>query len=270
MKPFDPASFVTLPTETLVRDWTGVRDIGYLADDVEPGRRARCRLHVFHPKAQSGTPVLVFVHGGGLTGGSPDELPEIYKHLGCVIVTPTYRLYPDASYPDFIEDIAEALNWTYLHVAEFGGDPGRIFVAGHSAGAYLVACLALMPAFLVRHNRSPRDFAGFIPISGSMVTHFAVQMERTGSNAAICVDEAAPIHHAAKDTPPLLFLCGDSRMDIPGRAADNKLMGDALAARGNTVFKQYEIPGTDHGSVMDAAYAYLLTFIRERLADARQ
>ena len=63
-------------------------------------------------------------------------------------MSPTYRLYPDAKYPEFIEDAAAALAWTKKNAAVFGGDPDRIFVTGHSAGGYLTACLALMPEFL--------------------------------------------------------------------------------------------------------------------------
>ncbi len=266
MPSFDPATLGALSAETLVAEWATARDVSFLPDDPDAVRRARCRLDLFHPKAASGAPVLVFFHGGGLSGGDHHGTPEIYKHLGCVIVSPTYRLYPEAKYPEFIEDAAAALDWTKRHVAKFGGDPEKIFVAGHSAGGYLTACLALMPEFLARHGRSPADFAGFIPISGSMVTHFAVQLERTGANASILVDETAPLSHASKDAPPLLILCGEPGADFGSRPSDNRLMGHALMEAGSTVCRQCEAPWMDHGSILDAAYAYLLKFIRERLA----
>lgn len=262
MKTFDPSTFATLPTETVVRDWTTDKDIHYLADTADSARHDRCQLNVFHPKNQTGTPVLVFFHGGGLTGGSHNDTPELYKHLGCVIVSPTYRLYPDAKYPEFIEDAAAALAWTKKHVADFGGDPNKIFVSGHSAGGYLTSCLALMPEFLKQHDLTPFDFAGFIPISGSMVTHYAVQLERTGANNTIIVDDAAPLNHALKETPPLLILCGEPGLDFGSRPSDNRLMGHALRDAGNTAFEQYEVPGMDHGSILDAAYGYMLKFIR--------
>ena len=125
-----------------------------------------------------------------------------------------------------------------------------------------------MPEVLSSHGLSPFDFAGFIPISGSMVTHFAVQLERTGSNGSIIVDDAAPLNHALKETPPLLILCGEPGMDFGSRPSDNRLLGHALREAGNTACEQHEVPGMDHGSILDAAYAYLLKFIRQRLAPA--
>ena len=268
MKLFDFSSFATLSLKTLSEEWTTSENIHYLEAPAEGSRRERCQLDVFHPREQTGTPVLVYLHGGGLTGGDHHGTPELWKHLGCVIVSPTYRLYPDAKYPEFIEDAAAALAWTKRHVGEFGGDPAKIFVTGHSAGGYLTACLALMPEFLSSYGLSPFDFAGFIPISGSMVTHFAVQLERTGSSGSIIVDDAAPLNHALKKTPPLLILCGEPGMDFGSRPSDNRLLGHALRDAGNTAYEQYEVPGMDHGSILDAAYAYLLKFIRQRLAPA--
>ena len=268
MKTFDPTTFATLSAESIVQDWKTTRDIQYLPESADLARRTQCQLDVFHPKAQSGTPVLIFIHGGGITGGSHHDTPELYKHLGCVIVSPTYRLYPSAKYPEFIDDVAAALAWTKLHAAEFGGDPEKIFVTGHSAGGYLTSCLVQQPEFLEPYNLTPFDFAGFIPISGSMVTHFAVQLERTGSNNAILVDDAAPLNHALKETPPLMILCGEPGLDFGSRPSDNRLMGHALREAGNTAFEQYEVPGMDHGSILDAAYGYLLKFIRKNLAHA--
>ena len=262
MSAFDPSTFATLSVKAIADEWTTSDDIRYLEDETSPTRRKCCLLNVFHPKDQSGTPVLIFFHGGGLSGGDHHGTPELYKHLGCVIVSPTYRLYPDAKYPDFIEDAAAALAWTKKHVSEFGGDPNKIFVSGHSAGAYLTTCLVLMPEFLEQQGLTPFDFAGFIPISGSMVTHYAVQLERTGFNNKIIVDDAAPLNHALKETPPLLILCGEPGLDFGSRPSDNRLMGHALRDAGNTAFEQYEVPCMDHGSILDAAYAYMLKFIR--------
>lgn len=262
MTTFDPTTFATISTAQIVSDWQMSDDIAFLEDASDAARFDRCKLSVFHPKAQTGTPVLIFLHGGGLTGGDHHGTPELWKHLGCVIVSPTYRLYPNAKYPDFLDDAAAALAWTKKHIAEFGGNPDKIFVSGHSAGAYLTTCLVLMPEFLKRQGLTPFDFAGFIPISGSMVTHYAVQLERTGSNNKIIVDDAAPLNHALKETPPLLILCGEPGLDFGSRPSDNRLMGHALRDAGNTAFEQYEVPCMDHGSILDAAYAYLLKFIR--------
>jgi acetyl esterase/lipase len=180
-------------------------------------------------------------------------------------VTPNYRLSPRAKCPTYIDDAAAAVAWVKKNIAAYNGDPQRIFVSGHSAGAYLATCLATMPQFLEKKGCHPGDFAAYISISGEMVTHRAICAERGLPKGQIVIDEYSPINHVSKDVPPLILLTGGTGLDIDSRPADNKLMCDAMRVAGNTNCRHYEVPGTDHGSIMDAAYAYLLQFIRENL-----
>ena len=265
---FKPEDFRTLACEDIVKNFKQSSNIPYYDEKAvmaDPYTAERCKLDVFYPTHQKYVPVLIYFHGGGMSGGSKDEKMELYKHLGCVIVTPNYRLSPRAKCPSYIEDAAAAAAWVKKNIASYNGDPNRIFVAGHSAGAYLATCLATMPQFLEKQGCRPGDFAAYISISGEMVTHRAICAERGLPKGQIVIDEYSPINHVSKDVPPLILLTGGTGLDIDSRPADNKLMCDAMRVAGNTGCRHFEVPGTDHGSIMDAAYAYLLQFIRENL-----
>ena len=265
---FKPEEFRTLPSEDIVKNFKQASDIPYYdesAAKADPYIVERCKLDVFYPTHEKNVPVLIYFHGGGMAGGSKEMKMELYKHLGCVIVSPNYRLSPRAKCPSYIEDAAAAVAWVKKNIAAYNGDPKRIFVSGHSAGAYLATCLATMPRFLEKQGLRPADFAAYISISGEMVTHRAICAERGLPKGQIVIDEFAPINHVSKDVPPLILLTGGTGLDIDSRPADNKLMCDAMRVAGNTSCRHYEVPGTDHGSIMDAAYAYLLQLIRENL-----
>jgi len=265
---FNPGEFRTLGCGEIVNSFKLATDIPYRdANDAKADAYVaeRCKLDIFYPTHRKNVPVLIYFHGGGMIGGSKDSMMELYKHLGCVIVTPNYRLSPRAKCPSYIEDAAAAAAWVKKNISAYNGDPGRIFVSGHSAGAYLATCLATMPQFLEKQGCRPGDFAAYISISGEMVTHRAICAERGLPKGQIVIDEYAPISHVSKDVPPLILLTGGTGLDIDSRPADNKLMCDAMSVAGNTNCRHYEVPGTDHGSIMDAAYAYLLQVIRENL-----
>jgi acetyl esterase/lipase len=92
--------------------------------------------------------VIVFFYGGGWHAGERGDYgfaAAAFAAQGFIAVIPDYRLVPEVRYPEFLEDGALALHWVVAHIAEYGGDPGKICVAGHSAGAYIAAMLALDP-----------------------------------------------------------------------------------------------------------------------------
>ncbi len=129
--------------------WAGVRierDIAYGPDPLQ-------RLDVFTPiKAKrKNLPVLLFVHGGGFTRGDkhgafyPDNITLWAAKNGMVGVNIDYRLAPKAPWPAGVKDLASAIAWTQAHIARYGGDPNRIVLFGHSAGANHVADYAAHP-----------------------------------------------------------------------------------------------------------------------------
>ena len=134
------------------------------------GNEPRQRLDVFQPVAAARpAPVVVFFYGGSWRRGNRADyrfVGEALASAGIVAVIADYRLYPDVRYPTFIDDAAAAVAWTLREIARYGGDPRRVFVMGHSAGAYNAAMIALDPRWLAASGASPRQLAGWIGLAG--------------------------------------------------------------------------------------------------------
>ena len=143
----------------------------------------RSRLDLYCPAGAKNLPCLVWFYGGGLTGGAKSEpytraICRALASEGILVACADYRLSPKAKYPAYIEDAAAAVAWVKQHAAEYGGDANRVFVGGHSAGGYLTAMLGLDPQYLRAVGVNVTDLAGFIPISGQMMTHYTIREER--------------------------------------------------------------------------------------------
>jgi acetyl esterase/lipase len=134
-----------------------------VASGVAYGTGPRHRLDVYAPTQIAAlAPVVFFIYGGGWSRGEKSEYQFVGQALasrGFVVVIADYRLYPEVVYPDFLYDCAAALGWVEDNIATYGGDPNRLFLAGHSAGAYSAAMLGLDPSFL-------REFGVTMPING--------------------------------------------------------------------------------------------------------
>jgi acetyl esterase/lipase len=146
---------------------------GYVATtDVAYGDGPRRKLDVYVPATlPPGTkaPVVVFFYGGSWRFGEKADyrfVGEALTSKGIVAVIADYRLYPEVSYPTFLDDTAAAVAWAYRHIGAYGGDPQRIFIAGHSAGAYDAAMVAYDDRWLAKYGLSPQQFRGFIGLAG--------------------------------------------------------------------------------------------------------
>ena len=138
--------------------------------DLAFGSQPRQQLDVYRPREQSGLqPVVVFFYGGGWTGGVKEKYRFAASGLterGFVVVIPDYRVYPDVVFPAFVEDGAAAVRWVVDNIADYGGDPQRIFIMGHSAGAHIGALLSFDERYLQRVGVHIATLAGFIGMSG--------------------------------------------------------------------------------------------------------
>ncbi len=131
--------------------------------DLTYGEDPRHRLDVYQPEGASDLPVFVYVHGGGYRTGERDINDEVYANVlhffsrqGMLGINATYRLAPEAAWPSGAEDLRGVIEWVRAHAEEYGGDPNRVFMMGHSAGATHVATYALDPRFqpVGGHGRS--------------------------------------------------------------------------------------------------------------------
>jgi len=142
--------------------------------DLPYGQNPRQRLDIYRPRGEHRrAPVVVFLHGGRWQHGSRREyrlLGAALGKAGVVAVIPDYRLYPEVRFPAWVEDAAQALRWVYDNIGLFGGDPLRIFVAGHSSGAHSAALLALDEHFLSDRGLPSKTVRGFIIMAGPVAT----------------------------------------------------------------------------------------------------
>lgn len=240
-----------------------------VATDIRYADGARHTLDVYRPRGAVNAPVLVFFYGGGWQSGAKNMYRFIAASLaarGYITVVPDYRLYPDVKFPDFLVDGANAVQWVRQNIATFNGDTSRMFIMGHSAGAYIAAMLALDGTWLRDVGLDPaRDVAGFIGVSGPY--DFMPLGDRTlaeifgGANRPV----TQPITYAAGRKPPALLLTGGAdRIVEPGNSAR---LAAKLRENGNDA-TEILYPSFGHITIL-AGFAPFLAKFFEPLRDMR-
>ncbi|MEO6248306.1 MAG: alpha/beta hydrolase [Sphingomicrobium sp.] len=208
------------------------------------------KLDVYAPaRARSGAalPVVIFYYGGGWVGGSRGGYGfagSAYASKGFVTVVPDYRLVPGVRFPTFVEDSAQAVRWTRDNIARFGGDPRRINLAGHSAGAYNAAMIALDGHYLKDIGVDPKIVRSAALLSGPYdFLPFDEQRGRDALGAWPRPLETQPIHFASAAAPPMLLATGNA--DDIVRPRNSEALAARLGALGvPVVLKLY--PGKSH------------------------
>lgn len=229
----------------------------------------RCRLDIYHPTDTADLPVIVWFYGGGLTGGKR-YIPEELKESGYVIVSPGYRLLPNVEISKCIDDAAAAVAWTFRNITRYGGNPSKIFVAGHSAGGYLTSMIGLQKKWLENYDIEADSIKGLIPYSGQAITHFALRKAKGISELQPMVDEFAPMFHIRKDAPPYIIITGDRNDELYGRYEENAYLWRLLKLIGHPDARIYEIEGHDHGEMVTPAHHILKDNIDRILHKKRQ
>lgn len=140
------------------------RDIAY----AEP-KSERQLLDVYAPATGSNLPVVVWVHGGGWMRGSKNEVdhkPQAFVERGFVFVPMNYRFIPHVTMDVIVRDVAKATGWVHANISRYGGDPTRIFLMGHSAGAQLAALLCTDSRYLKAEGVPQSSLLGCVPVDG--------------------------------------------------------------------------------------------------------
>lgn len=178
------------------------------------GSDPRHRLDIWAPRRASdeALPVVVFFYGGGWSEGQAADYGfagAAYAGNGFIAVVPDYRLVPSVRFPAFVDDGALAVKWVRDNIARFGGDPGRITLAGHSAGAYIGAMLALDQRYLRNAGVDPGIVRAAALLSGPYDFYpFTEARGRNAFGAWPNPAETQPISFARADAPPMLLVHG--------------------------------------------------------------
>lgn len=219
--------------------------------------RSRLKLDIHYRNDTTGMPVLIWFHGGGLTGGRK-HIPEELMNQGYVVVAPNYRLIPDVDVEECIDDAAEAVNWVIRNISSYGGDPSKIFVTGHSAGGYLASMIGLDKSRLQKYGIDADSLAGIIPYSGQVVTHYSARKMQGIGPLTPVIDRNAPLFHVRKDAPPYIIISGDAEQELYGRYEENLYMWRMLRLTGHPDVKIFKLDGYDHGDMIAPGHHILL------------
>lgn len=226
-----------------------------LGNGVSYGPLGRHQLDVWAPSHPDNArlPVVIFFYGGGWHAGERGDYGfagAAFAGQGFLALVPDYRLVPEVRYPGFLEDAALAVRWAVSHVAEYGGDPTKISVAGHSAGAYIAAMLALDPRWLGAVQLPSDTIRAGVLLSGPFdFAPFREWRGRSTFGAYHDPAETQPINHVRADAPPLLLQHGSS--DRLVYAKNSRSLSAALTSVGALhEFKVYK--GCDHAGTVVA------------------
>lgn len=194
------------------------RDISYGPADWQA-------LDVYRPQSESDDlPVILFFYGGGWDSGAKESylfVAQAFTELGYVVVVPDYVKYPTGKFPQFMEDGARAFAWTRENVEQYGGDPQRIFMAGHSAGAHLGALLLTDDRYLEAQGYSPTDIRAFAGLAGP----YNFTPEEPQYQRIFAPPENYPLIRASR------FVSGDEPPMFLARGGDDGTVGPQNQAR---------------------------------------
>lgn len=223
--------------------------------------RERCQLDVYYPTDGHDAPVVVWFHGGGLTGGNrfvPEELTE----AGLVVVAVNYRLMPRAQMSDCIDDAACAVAWAFAHAAEFNGSARKVYVTGHSAGGYLTSMIGLDKHWLAKYNVDANSIAALLPLSGQAITHFARREQQGIPAYQATIDEYAPLTFVRPDAAPMLVISGDRNEEMNGRYEEQAYFWRMMLLCGHKKVWLYEMQGYNHGEMYRPGLGVVKKYIR--------
>lgn len=221
------------------------------------GRGPRQSLDIWVPEgAREGDrlPVVVFFYGGSWDSGDRESYGFAGRALagqGFVVAIPDYRLVPKAHWPDFLHDSAAAVAWVHQYIGTLGGDPDRIALMGHSAGAYNAAMLALDPQWLRGAGSDPALIRG---VAGMAGPYDFLPLEKGGRAEKAMgkvrpVERTQPIAFARGDAPPMWLATGEDDDVVRPRNSQN-LAAAIESAGGSAVLRVY--PGIGHSGMIMA------------------
>lgn len=210
---------LTLPSAELAPGVETRKDIVYTPG--KPEDEGKHKLDLYLPKDKKNFTVLFFIHGGAWRSGDRSRYAALgnrFARAGIGTVIISYRLAPQNPHPAQIEDAAAAFAWVVKNIEQYGGDPKRIFVGGHSAGGHLTALLTLDPRYLAAHGLSAASIHGAMALSGVYSIH---GLESVFGSDADKQKAASPLSYVKAPAPPFLVTyCEWDYATLPGQAEE--------------------------------------------------
>jgi len=244
---------------TYVDRWTaqsaGVRAQAPCELDLAYGPSPRQRLDVFAPPGPApsgGRPALLYVHGGYWQGGDKDIysfLAPAATRMGALYIAATYDLCPTVTMTALVEQTRQVVDWLHVHAGEIGLDPGRLVVAGHSAGGHIAASLAHTD--WSARGLPKNALAGALPLSG-LYDLEPIQLNYLNAACRMDAAEAAslsPIRHINPGTPPTILAVGAA--ELPELVRQTRDYGAALTRAGVPPLAVIETPDDNHFSIVE-------------------
>jgi len=249
----------------------------------------RQTLNVYAPAKKSDTPapVIFWIHGGGWQSGEKTNVqlkPKFFTEQGFVFVSTNHRFVKTVPMNEILSDIAKSLHWTHDHVAEFGGDPNRIIIMGHSSGAQLAAYTAIDDRYLKAEGLSLKMFKGCVPLDADtfdipLIIQIASAKRKAagkpeptwghreyfGGTPELWADYSCTNHvESGKGIPPFLILHVGA---TPETTAQAKRLESVLLSK-KVSAKAFGAPDSDHGKINndiglegDASTAEVMAFL---------
>ncbi|MCC6073113.1 alpha/beta hydrolase [Massilia sp. MAHUQ-52] len=229
-------------------------------DGIAYGAHLRHKLDVYVPNGGgAGAPVVVFFYGGNWNAGERADYAFVGRALasrGIVAVIPDYRLYPEVRYPDFLDDSAQAVAWTAREIGRYGGDASRLFVMGHSAGAYNAAMVALDDSYLAKFGMKPASLRGWIGLAGPYdFLPIENKVTRPVFHFPDTPPGSQPINHVDKAVPSALLIAA-SRDKLVNPARNTGRLANKLRSNGVGVTEVY-YDGVSHTTLVGSIAAPL-------------
>lgn len=221
-----------------------------------------CTLDIHMPAKAQNLPVLVWFHGGGLSGGQKD-MPRPLLNQQFIVVTAGYRLHPKVTHPTYIADAAAVIAWVFRNISRYGGDPDKIVLSGHSAGGYLAMMTGMDSTWLAASGIKNNRLAALIPLSGQCITHFTIRKETGIPETQPTIDRFAPLFHVHKDLPKLILITGDREKELLGRYEENAYLARMMKITGNTNTELFELEGFNHGEMVEPGCLLLVQKMRQ-------
>ena len=234
-------------------------NIDYIADAVYNDNKDL--LDIYMPEGKNQAPVIVYFHGGALLTGNKSwgkDIGHKVAESGIGLVSVNYRLSPEFQHPNHVHDAAAATAWVINNIAAYGGDPQKVYVAGHSAGAYLAALLAIDSTLLKIHEIENSKLAGAVLISPFLFVEETakVRIESDATYKTIWGNEpqswiqASVTPHILPNRDNILLIYADG--DDDWRKEQNERFATAMTDAGNLRVFTKEVPNRAHLTLLTA------------------